>query len=137
MKIRKQFLVVISLAVTVASTVAATYHQDDKPKYTNLKVLPKNISPHDLQSIMTDEFDDDLGVSCGFCHATNSATHGLDYASDAKPEKAIAREMMRMTLALNKKYMKIKHPAIGNPALAVTCNTCHKGLPIPEGSEPK
>lgn len=133
MKINNKLSVVITLAVIVAGNVAASYHEDDKPKYVNLKVLPKNISPHDLQSIMTDEFDDDLGVSCGFCHATNPDTHGLDYASDAKPEKAIAREMMRMTLALNKKYMKIKHPAIGNAALAVTCNTCHKGLPVPEG----
>jgi hypothetical protein len=102
----------------------------DSP-YKNLQVLPKDISPGDMQKIMVGEFEDALGVSCGFCHAKKDSTE-LDYASDAKPEKQIARQMLRMTLNLNKDYFKIENPMVGTPNIAVTCNTCHRGDTFPE-----
>lgn len=100
-------------------------------QYTNLKVLPGNISSKELLGIMTDDFDDGLGVSCGFCHAPAADGHGLDFASDAKPEKRIARGMMRMTLILNKKYFKVRHPLLGAPTLVLACATCHNGQALP------
>jgi cytochrome c553 len=134
MKLNKKLAVIVSvgLSITVASA-ASLRTSPEQPKYTNLKVLPKNISSKELQSIMTDDFEDALGVSCGFCHANNANGHGLDFASDAKPEKEIARVMMRMTLGLNKKYLKIKHPKIGDAMMVVSCYTCHKGQPFPDG----
>jgi hypothetical protein len=53
--------------------------------------------------------------------------------SDAKPEKEIARKMMRMTLDLNKEYFKVHKPRIGGNSLVITCATCHKGQPFPDG----
>ena len=103
-------------------------------EFRNLKVLPRHISSKDLNRIMIDDFEDDLGVSCNFCHAENKATHKPDYASDEKPEKEIARSMMRMTLKLNKEYFRIRRPVIGDRALAVTCNTCHNGQPHPNNA---
>jgi hypothetical protein len=117
----------------VISSVAATTSSKSEVKYTNLKVLPKDISSKDLQEIMVDDFEDGLGVTCGFCHANAKDGHGLDFASDARPEKEIARAMMRMTLGINKKYFKAKHQAIGSNALTVTCTTCHKGEAFPDG----
>ncbi len=105
----------------------------DEQQYVNLKVLPKNISSHDLQKIMVDDFEDGLGVACNFCHSADKTTGVLDFASDAKPEKEIARSMMRMTIGINKKYFKIKHPMIGTDALTITCNTCHNGVAFPDG----
>lgn len=104
----------------------------EDPGYTNLKVLPKNISSKQLQTIMTDEFEDGLGVSCGFCHANAKNGRGLDFASDEKPEKEVARDMMRMTNAINKKYFKVKHPGIGDQGQVVSCTTCHKGEAFPD-----
>ncbi|HEY1871353.1 MAG TPA: c-type cytochrome, partial [Chitinophagaceae bacterium] len=72
---------------------------------------------------------------CGFCHAEEKDSHRPDYASDVKPEKQIAQLMMRMTLNINKKYFKLKHPIIGDSTLAITCATCHKGQPHPGDSE--
>lgn len=135
MKINQKLTAIIALAAVVSITVAATPHNNTPPLYTNLKVLPKNISSKELQSIMADDFDDGLGVSCGFCHASNKDAHGLDFASDAKPEKAMARAMMRMTLGINKKYLKIKHPKIGNAALVISCTTCHKGQAFPDNAQ--
>ena len=95
--------------------------------YKNLKVLPRDIPSKALQHIMVDEFDDGLGVGCGFCHAKQNGSERLDYASDAKPEKEIARTMMRLTLKLNRKYFQVSHPLIGDSVLIVTCQTCHRG----------
>jgi len=135
MKMNRKFLVILSLAAVVIIGAAAT--SDSKPKeedtYVNLKVLPKDISSKELQKIMVDEFEDGLGVSCNFCHAADKNTGKLDFASDEKPEKEIARSMMRMTIGINKKYFKIKHPMIGSPELTATCNTCHNGVAFPDG----
>ena len=133
MKLQRKLMIPGLLACIVISSVAATTSSKNEVKYTNLNVLPKDISSKDLQEIMADDFEDGLGVTCGFCHANAKEGHGLDFASDAKPEKEIARAMMRMTLGINKKYFKMKHPAIGSNALTVTCTTCHKGEAFPDG----
>jgi hypothetical protein len=134
MKINSKFSIVLALAATVFVMASATISRSTEPPlYVNLKVLPKDISSKDLQKIMVDDFEDALGVSCNFCHAADKSTGLLDYASDAKPEKEIARKMMRTTIGINKKYFKIKHPKIGTDALTVTCNTCHNGVAFPDG----
>jgi len=81
---------------------------------------------------MIDDFEDGLGVACSFCHAEQKGSHKLDYASDAKPEKAIARNMMRMTLKLNARYFQVHRPGLGDPGLVITCVTCHQGKPRPD-----
>ncbi len=134
MRMNRKLLVIGALACVVSIGAVAT--SAPKPKdeaFVNLKVLPKDISSKDLQKIMVDDFEDALGVSCNFCHAADKNTGKLDFASDEKPEKDIARSMMRMTMGINKKYFKLKHPMIGSDALTVTCNTCHNGVAFPDG----
>lgn len=135
LKRKKQFTVLTLLAGAVILASAASPEKAGRGQYENLKVLPKDISSKELQGIMTDDFEDGLGVSCGFCHAPAAGGHGLDFASDAKPEKEIARTMMRMTIALNKKYFKVKHPLLGSAMLTMTCVTCHKGQAFPEAPQ--
>jgi len=132
-KVNRKLVVIAVLGVSVTGTAAMAVNKSEPAHYENLKVLPKNISSHDLQSIMADDFEDGLGVTCGFCHANAKDGHGLDFVSDAKPEKEITRQMMRMTIGINKKYFKLKHPKVGNPALVVSCTTCHKGQAFPDG----
>jgi len=62
-----------------------------------------------------------LGVKCTFCHVNKNDT--WDYASDEKPEKATARQMITMLLNINKTTFK--------GATEVTCNTCHRGRSHP------
>jgi hypothetical protein len=138
MKINNKLIVIGGLCGMVIVLSAAT--SAGKPPdegYKNLQVLPKNISAAMMNKIMLDEFSDALGVSCGFCHAPNKEGDGLDYPSDAKPEKQIARQMLRMTLAINHDYFKIDSPMVGTPNIAVTCNTCHKGDSFPDGDPVK
>jgi hypothetical protein len=129
MQIGKKYIVVAVLGVVVTAGVAATAQQQGE--FKNLKVLPKNISSKTLSKIMVDDFEDGLGVSCGFCHVEQKDSHRLDYASDEKPEKQIARMMMQMTIGINKKYFKLKHYQIGDSVLAISCVTCHGGQPRP------
>ena len=137
MQIKKKYRVMAALAAVVAVSIAAI-RPNPRPgaDYKNLKVLPHNISSKQLTKIMVDELGDELGVSCTFCHAENKETHQPDYASDEKPEKEIARNMMRMTIGINEKYFDLKQPMIGDSVLAVNCGTCHHGQPMP-GEEGK
>ena len=134
MKINKKTASIILLSATIfVSAIATVANRGGEEQYVNLKVLPKDISPKELNKIMVNDFEDGLGVACNFCHAPGKEVGELDFASDAKPEKQIAREMMRTTIGINKKYFKVKHPMIGGDALTVTCNTCHNGVAFPEG----
>jgi hypothetical protein len=132
MRVNRKFTVIGLLVTGVTICAAAGSPKPSGPIYKNLKVLPKDISSKDLQGIMTDDFEDGLGVTCGFCHANAKDGHGLDFVSDAKPEKGIARSMMAMTLKLNKKFFNIKHPLLGGSSLIITCSTCHRGEAFPD-----
>ena len=133
MSIKRKFSVIALLVAMVAAGVAASGRAGNEEHFTNLRVLPKNISSKMLSHIMVDDFEDGLGVACNFCHAEERDSHKLDYASDAKPEKSIARNMMRMTMKLNRNYFQLKHPLPGDSLLVVNCSTCHHGQPHPAG----
>jgi photosynthetic reaction center cytochrome c subunit len=138
MKLHKRMMVIPVLCGSVIVMTAATNMSKPADEhYTNLQVLPKDITTAAMNKIMVGEFEDALGVSCGFCHAANKDGDGLDYASDAKPEKQIARQMLRMTLNLNRDYFKVDTPMVGTANIVVTCNTCHKGETFPDGDPAK
>jgi ABC-type uncharacterized transport system substrate-binding protein len=133
MQANRKFLVMAALCVLVITAVSFTSPQPPEgPKAKNLKVLPKDISHEQLDKIM-DGFKAALGVKCNFCHSpSKDDPKKLDFASDAKSEKDIARHMMKMTLKINKKFFEVKGPAIGDTSLMVSCSTCHHGEPHPE-----
>jgi len=127
---RKIFAAIVLISFIVFGIAATT--PPDEPKHKNLKILPKNISKEDLDKIM-DGFKEALGVKCNFCHApeADSTSHHLDFASDAKPEKNIARGMMKMTAKINKKYFSLYKDESGTTVPAISCITCHRGNPHP------
>lgn len=130
MKLNQKFIVLASMAVVITMAVAFTTPPQDEHK--NLKILPKNISHEDLDKIM-DGFKADLGVKCNFCHAASKENpEHLDFASDEKAEKGIARYMMKMTMRINRKFFEVKQPMIGDTSLVVSCGTCHHGEAHPE-----
>ncbi len=131
MLLNKKLTVVLFLAIAVVLGIAASKPPQDQPK-RNLRVLPKNISHDELDAVM-DHFKEALGVKCNFCHAPRKDDNTkLDFASDEKPEKESARNMMRMSSKINKKFFKYK-PSDDKTALPpITCKTCHNGKPHPE-----
>ncbi len=118
---------IIVLLITVTGIISATI--PSQSKYKNLKILPKNISEAELDSIM-DDYKIALGVRCNFCHTRDKAADKFDFASEDKPEKQIARKMMTMTSSINRKYFNFNNEK--NAVQAVTCITCHRSKPRPE-----
>ncbi len=127
----KKTVFVIACFVTLIITSVA-FTTSNPPLYKNLKILPKDISKEGLDSVMHN-FNSSLGVRCGFCHVRNEEKKSMDFASDDKPEKLIARKMMLMTYAINKNYFPAEKGATKEQASiqTITCYTCHKGQEIP------
>lgn len=103
----------------------------DVPRYKNLKILNKNISKEELDSVM-DFFSMSLGQKCNFCHVGNEAEKTMDFASDANPNKPIARKMMLMAAKINRQYFNYKEQNKTETIQSVTCYTCHHGKPHPD-----
>ena len=88
-----------------------------EPGGKNLKVLPATMSKADIKKVMK-TYTAALGVKCDFCHDPD------DMAADTNKHKGIAREMMKMTAAINKNHF-------GGKA-EVSCVTCHNGKAEPK-----
>ena len=88
----------------------------------NLQVLPKDWTLQQVQQQMR-TFAASLGVECTHCHVGTMA----ERSKDDNPKKNVARQMIRMTAAINTEMLK----GVGDPAPAgtakVTCFTCHRG----------
>jgi Tetratricopeptide repeat/Photosynthetic reaction centre cytochrome C subunit len=99
--------------------------------HRNLKVLPDTISREALLTVMRG-FATSLGVRCTHCHtpATGGPPDSIDFASDAKPTKEVARGMMRMVRQINGDLLPAI-PELGDQPMRVGCITCHRGAPRP------
>ncbi len=127
---RKFFVFSAILSVLAIGIISFTIPTQPKPR--NLKVLPQNISHDSLEHVM-DGFKAALGVKCSFCHAPSKTQLGrMDPASDENPKKDIARDMMRMTMEINEKYVRQIPHADSVQLQVVTCGTCHRGKSKPE-----
>jgi hypothetical protein len=130
--INKKFFITMGLtSLIVFGALASMPPEPQKAK--NLKVLPKNMTHKQIDAVM-DEWAHALGVRCNFCHARNNETNKMDFASDAKPEKEMARDMFKMTAKINKKYFKAGKDSLGLVMESgIACVTCHHGAAHPEG----
>jgi hypothetical protein len=151
---KKSFLVVLSCVASVFIFQAFTV--STPPGFKNLQILPKDISKDGIDSVMH-HFTASLGVKCNFCHVRNEAEKKMDFASDDKPEKQIARKMMLMSIDINTKYfkeieeemdkeadhkmdsndVKLSTDSVKNMLSYVTCYTCHRGNERPVSDPPK
>ena len=118
--------------VVLGAMTSMTPKKPQDEGFKNLKVLPKNISGDNLHKVM-EEWEHSLGVHCNFCHVRNEETKKMDWASDAKPEKEMARDMFKMMNKINQKYFHAKKDSLGMIMQSgVNCNTCHRGTAHPE-----
>ena len=126
---RARYTCLMSTAVLLACLAA---HGQIPDKFTNLKVLPKDISKQELQSTMRG-FAFALGVRCEHCHAEKKAPEkGFDYAADDKDTKKTARVMLQMVEAINRDYVGKIEKSDKIPPIRVQCVTCHHGLTQPQ-----
>lgn len=119
---------VLSLSLIPSSAARAQQPQFEWPAHPrNLKVLPKGTSPDQLRETMVG-FTQALGVRCVHCHVGEEGKPltTFDFASDAKPTKQIARDMVKMTGDVRKDLGKMKLSA-DVPRVNMRCATCHHG----------
>jgi hypothetical protein len=120
------FTLIITAAITVVinhtvaqdPTTPATPIPTEKTveqTHTNIQVL-KGLPDSQLIPVMN-YVAASLGVRCNYCHVNKEGK--WDFASDEKPEKKTAREMITMVGGINKNNFR------GNPE--VSCYTCHRG----------
>jgi len=127
---RTRIAIVLMSVISLTAFPAGIQAQAaEKPK--NLKVLPADLTRDSVVKIMRRVVASGLGVTCSYCHgAPNVPFDSIDFASDERPTKRTAREMMRMVARINGELL----PAIpnrGTPAVEVQCITCHRGAPRP------
>ena len=120
-----------SILATLSAALAFTAGAQTSNAPKNLKVLPAHLSRDSVVKIMRTEFASGLGVSCNFCHGRpNIPFDSIDYASDERPTKLLAREMFRMMTRINTELL----PAIprrSTPSIQLQCFTCHRGATRP------
>jgi predicted trehalose synthase len=118
-------------------------------QFKNLQVFPRDIPRDELIAAMR-VFTRSLGVKCNHCHVVTATEpkEELDFASDAKEEKKVARVMLRMTMELNQTWLPRVEMAEGHAAEAVNvtpqqapsarigCWTCHRGKAEPDMPPP-
>jgi len=120
-------LTLLGVFIVLSSFMAK---QEETPGFKNLKVLPKNTTHEALEKVM-DGFKTGLGVRCNFCHAASKDNPAkMDFASDENHHKEIARNMMRMTAKLNKKYFN--HAKKDGSIVNISCISCHNGKAEPQ-----
>jgi hypothetical protein len=105
------------------------------PPMKNLQVLPKD-TPQPQVVAMMRVFNAALGVECGHCHVwVKPGDPSNDMASDSKPAKEVARQMMLMTTEIGAKVAaSVKKPT--DQITRVECATCHRGAAIPVNPPP-
>ena len=152
-------LLLLTLAVFGCTTTATDTARDTATATPvqpaagrNLQVLPRDLTRDQLIAIMR-TFTRGLGVKCNHCHVVTTTTpkEELDFASDAKEEKRVARVMIQMTRQINTDWLERVEAAEGHhdepssPATPaanillnprVGCWTCHRGHPEPEMPPP-
>jgi hypothetical protein len=129
----KQLIIFFSLiSLVLIGTLAAKPPKKEKLKYRNLQVLSKNISDDEMDYVM-ETFSVNLGSNCLFCHPGKmvGAVYSFDYATDQLQNKRVARDMLRMTLMLNKKYFNFSMKGNNITKGIIWCKTCHNGSPVP------
>ena len=128
---RSAFLASV-FAATVATAGSAQFPPDS---FTNLQVLRTDIGTAELVGTMR-SFAMGLGVRCEYCHdgEPGRPLSTFDFASDSKPTKQKAREMLRMMRDINQRVLP-GLPERTEPNVDVRCATCHRGLARPRMME--
>lgn len=136
-------LIGVAVSILIAAPAAAQIPQT----FENLQVLPRDIHRDTLVQTMRG-FTQALGVRCDFCHVPRESSQqagaggagaggaggggglNLNFASDEKDNKKIARHMLRMVDSINNRFLA-GIPNRDNPPTSVTCVTCHRGVMKP------
>jgi tetratricopeptide (TPR) repeat protein len=120
------------LVLAVVLLAAGAAEAQIPEEFTNLRVLPEDISRGELMDVMRG-FALATGLRCSSCHLGEEGQpfSTYDFASDDRAGKRKAREMMRMVADINSRYLAMLSDRRA-PGIDVTCVTCHGGVRRPQ-----
>ena len=102
------------------ATIAGRENEPAGTVFKNVK-LHKTMPAKEFVTMMDEQFGRGLGINCTGCHMDNK-----DYASDARKDKIIAMQMIKMQRDIDAKYIaKVKE--LDDPRPKTTCVMCHRG----------
>ena len=123
---------VLALALPVGTLAAQTPRKWPPDSLVNVSFFAKN-APVTQVWAATRNISAALGVECTFCHVGQPGAElpQIDFPSDQKRNKLVARQMLRMVQEVNRRIDSI--PERPTPPAAVSCMTCHRGVsrPVP------
>jgi hypothetical protein len=125
-------LLLLVLPTIATAQVAGKFPPDSA---TNLQVIPKGTPVREVLGTMRG-ITGALGVRCVFCHVGEEGKplSEFNFASDDKPTKLTARQMMRMVEEVNRRLDTLPMHEMDSshlPHVEVTCRTCHRGVELP------
>src|ERR1044071_6594796 len=121
-------IVAVFLIFDNRSGVVRVTKAQSPPQEKTVEQVEKNIKvltgmPQSQLIPVMNFFSASMGRRCNYCHINNQGQ--WDYASDAKPEKTAAREMIKLFMDINKTTERLKLDP-------VSCYTCHRGRTSPQ-----
>jgi len=118
-----------SLPSLAAAQAAGKFPPDS---LVNTKVFPHNTPVTQVLGAMRN-FAGDLGVRCSYCHVEKEGQplSQVDFPSDEKRTKRVARQMMLMVQEINRRVDTLPERVTTPTSLRVTCGTCHRGVTRP------
>lgn len=136
MNVRSLALLFGAMLILAAAVAPSRAQSPPKPDWSwpakakNLKVLPADTPPEKLRANMIG-FTRALGVRCTHCHVgtEDQPLSTYDFPSDEKPNKTVARGMMRMLATVNDQLKQIRPDS--TERVTMRCYTCHRGVPLP------
>lgn len=103
----------------IKKQIAGKENQPAETVFKNIQLF-RGMPAGRLLMVMQIGFSNSLGVSCSHCHLAG------EWEKEDKPQKQIARDMMKMVGTINNDLLKnIKNLKGPNPV--VNCTTCHRG----------
>lgn len=134
----RTLIIAFGLLVVVGAGLPRSGAAQIPEEFHNLQVLPEEIEQRQLVGVMRG-FAMGLGVRCWYCHVGEEGKpfSEFDFESDEKLTKKKARFMLEMTRHLNDERL----PGLSevgeraDPAVKITCYTCHRGRPVPRTLE--
>jgi photosynthetic reaction center cytochrome c subunit len=107
----------------VLQRIAGRENEPAENVFQNVKLL-KGVPAGRFLEIMNDGFGHGLGVGCGFCHVPGQ------FASDERPNKNVARDMITMVNRINGELRGMSN--LPDQAPRIGCITCHRMARKPE-----
>jgi hypothetical protein len=102
---------------TLLQRIAGRENAPAAKVFQNIRVL-NTLPAKRFLEVMNDGFGHGLGVGCGFCHVPGQ------WASDARPNKNVARDMIEMVNRVNDELRVMPH--LPNREQKIGCITCHQ-----------